>query len=848
MAKRLNPRNRPASERPKRPDSPPSTPPPDEPPRPTTGSSDLGRVEPRAIEAEMQQSYLDYAMSVIVSRALPDVRDGLKPVHRRILYAMGELGLRASARYRKSALVVGEVLGKYHPHSDTAVYDSLVRMAQPFAMRAPLVDGQGNFGSLDGDTAAAMRYTEARLTKVAEELLADIDKDAVDFVPNYDGSQKEPTVLPAKVPNLLLNGTVGIAVGMSTSIPPHNLGELCAASSILIDNPHASVDDLLKVLPGPDFPTGGTVYGASDIKAVYATGKGSIVTRAKAEIVEEKSGYRILVTEIPYQVNKATLVEKIADLVREKKIDGIRDLRDESNKEGVRIVIELKKDSYPKKVLNRLYTTTSLQESFHVNMLALVDGLQPRVLTLKMVLEEFLKHRQVVVRRRTAFELEQVKKRLHILKGFLIALASLDAVIKTIKDSADREDAKQNLMKRFKLSVLQADAILEIKLSQLANLERMRIEQEYKDKVRLEKELEGILASPKRILGIIKTELASLQEKHGTPRLTAVNRQPVGEFKQEDLIPNEATVVVITRDGYIKRLPPDTFKTQGRGGKGVIGLTTKEEDSVEHLIATMTHADLLFFTTSGRVFQLKAYDVPAASRTAKGQAIANFLELPPSEKVSSVLSVKEIGSAKFLVMVTKNGVIKKVEINAFETVRRAGLIAIRLKPGDVLEWVKPSTGKDNIILVSREGQAVRFTESDVRDMGRAAAGVRGMRLKKGDTIVGMDVIAGGQNQGKLFTVSTLGFGKRTPLTQYKVQGRGGSGIKTSDVTAKTGPLVSAMVLTEEREAFDFIIISDKGQVIRLPVKSVSTLGRATQGVRLMRFKEVKDEVANITLL
>jgi DNA gyrase subunit A len=825
--------------------------PPDDtkPPEPTAsaGSSDFGRVEPRAIETEMQQSYLDYAMSVIVARALPDVRDGLKPVHRRILYAMGELGLRANSKYRKSALVVGEVLGKYHPHGDTAVYDSLVRMAQPFSMRVPLVDGQGNFGSLDGDTAAAMRYTEARLTKVSEEMLQDIDKDSVDFVPNYDGSQKEPTVLPAKVPNLLLNGTVGIAVGMATNIPPHNLGELCDAVALLIENSHTSVEELLRVMPGPDFPTGGTIYGASDIKAAYATGKGAIVTRAKAEIVEEKGGFRIVVSEIPYQVNKSTLVERIADLVREKKIEGIKDLRDESNKEGVRIVIELKKDSYPKKVLNRLYTTTSLQETFHVNMLALVDGIQPRVLTLKMVLEEFLKHRQIVVRRRTAFELTQVKKRLHILKGFLIALASLDAVIRTIKNSADREDAKGNLMKRFKLTAIQADAILEMKLSQLANLERMRIEQEYKDKVKLEKELEGILSSPKKILGIIKTELVELKEKHGTPRITAVNSQPVGEFRQEDLIPNEATVVVITRDGYIKRLPPDTFKTQGRGGKGVIGLTTKEEDMVEQFFATNTHADLLFFTTSGRVFQLKAYDVPAASRTAKGQAIANFLELPPAEKVSSVLSMKEIGSSKFLVMATRSGVIKKVEINAFENVRRSGLIAIRLKSGDILEWVKPSTGKDDVILVSKLGQSVRFKESDVRDMGRAAAGVRGMRLKKDDTVVGMDVISAG-SKGLLFTVSTLGYGKRTLLSQYKVQGRGGSGIKTSDVTTKTGPLVSAMVVTDTHEATDFIIISDKGQVIRLPVKSVSTLGRATQGVRLMRFKEPKDEVANLTLL
>jgi len=811
----------------------------------------LGNIEPRPIVTEMQESYLDYAMSVIVSRALPDVRDGLKPVHRRILYAMWSIGLRSGAKYKKSAAVVGEVLGKYHPHGDSSVYDAMVRMAQDFAMRYTLVDGQGNFGSMDGDNPAAMRYTEARLDAIATELLVDLDKNTVDFSPNYDGSHKEPRVLPAKLPNLLLMGNVGIAVGMATSIPPHNLTEVIDAVLHLIDNPEADVTDLMQFIKGPDFPTGGTIYNQADIKAAYATGKGAIVIRAKADIVEAKNGsFNIIVNEIPYQVNKATLVERIAELVRDKKIDGIRDLRDESNKDGVRVVVELKKDAYPKKVLNRLFTLTQLQETFHVNMLALVDGIQPRVLTLKMVLEEYLKHRQVVVRRRAEYELDLAKKRDHILQGLLIALANIQEVIRTIQKSKDKDEAKANLIAKFKLSDPQATAILEMRLQQLANLERLKIEQEHQEKLALIKELESLLASAKKILGVIRQELSDIREKFGDERKTEVVKGAVGTFSQEDLIPNEATVVVLTTDGYIKRLPPDTFRTQSRGGKGVIGLTTKEEDQVAHFFSATTHADLMFFTTTGRLFMLKAYDVPQASRTAKGQAIVNFLQLTGEEKIASVLSGEDLKSFKFLMMVTKNGIIKKVALNQFENVRRSGLIAIKLKPGDRLRWVKPTSGKDHVMLVTAKGQAIRFEESKVRDMGRNAAGVRGMRMKGSDEINGMDIV----NEGKpgsteqILCVMANGYGKRSALSNYKIQGRGGSGIRTAHITDKTGPIAAAMIVDAKAETQDLIVISAKGQVIRLPLKSVSVLGRDTQGVRIMKFNDEKDKVANVTFV
>ncbi len=814
-------------------------------------SGAIGKIEPIQIVDEMQTSYLDYAMSVIVARALPDVRDGLKPVHRRILYAMWHLGLRHTAKFLKSARVVGDVMGKYHPHGDSAIYDSLVRMAQEFSMRETLIRGQGNFGSMDGDAAAAMRYTEAKLEAIAEEMLFDIEKNTVEFSPNYDGSQKEPRVLPSKLPNLLLNGTMGIAVGMATNIPPHNLTELCNGIIALIENPKISIEDLLEHIKGPDFPTGGIIYNKKDIAAAYATGRGGIVLRAKADIDEMKNGqFRILVSEIPYQVNKANLIEKIATLVQEKKVEGIKDLRDESNKDGVRIVIELKKDSYPKKVLNRLYQTTELQTTFHFNMLALIDGLQPRVLNLKSVLEEFVKHRQDVIKRRTEFDLEKAKERAHILEGLKKALDQIDAVINTIRKSKDKDDAKANLMSKFKFTERQTVAILEMRLQQLANLERQKIEDELKAMKALIKELEDILSSPKKILGIVSKETRDLMEKFGSERKTQIISHGVKEFTMEDVVPNEPTLIMTTRDGYIKRLPTDTFKTQGRGGKGVIGLETKEEDVVDSLITTNTHDNLLFFTTRGRVFQLRAYDVPQASRTSKGQALVNFLQLAPNEKVSAILSMDDINKYKFLVMVTTKGTIKKSALADFANVRRSGLIALKLKADDMLEWVRPSTGKDEIITTTKEGQAIRFKESDIRPMGRTAGGVRGMRLKSSDEIVGMDVIDPELVKKKILeilVISEQGLGKKTDISEYKIQGRGGSGIKTMAITDKTGKLMSAKVINTA-EKMDLMLISVKGQVVRTPLDSISSLGRATQGVRVMRFKEEGDRVASMTVL
>lgn len=1253
----------------------------------------IGRVEPRELVDEMQTSYLDYAMSVIVARALPDVRDGLKPVHRRILYAMWHLGLKHTAKFLKSARVVGDVMGKYHPHGDSAIYDSLVRMAQDFSMRLPLVNGQGNFGSMDGDPAAAMRYcvtgdtlimtdrglipidtisnkneeaihlkvlsyqgekktavkffnsgkhaithlktahgyelrgsrnhpvlcwgkndfgmpsprwklleeittddyvmlyrasgmfpkhppsllpyqpqrsakekpivlpkrmtrdlafllgalvsegsfhqnkilfnnkdmnfygqvkravmktfpgvtlyeraikgdcrefelyhqqtvrflkaigfdevrsekksipfailespksiqktflqtmfegdgsthlntdkrhggktlelayhskstllmrqlkivllmfgvstnmpyrdrrhecyklqisgvanlrvfereigfvsrrkrailaqahamngtrlsqndvipflnaylrqnypinfvkkhnldrysklnehvdtlsrilsatdkrlvawlrnhhyffskvasieqtvtpdnvysvkvdsschsfiangfinhnTEAKLHAIAEELLLDIEKNTVDFSSNYDGSQQEPKVLPSKLPNLLLNGSMGIAVGMATNIPPHNLTELCDGVVALIDNPKITVEDLMEYIKGPDFPTGGILYNKKDILAAYATGRGGITLRAKTEIQEipAKGGqgkdgqFRILVTEVPYQINKANLIEKIAELVQEKKLEGIKDLRDESNKDGVRIVIELKKDAYPKKVLNRLFQITELQTTFHVNLLALVDGLQPRVLNLKSVLEEYLRHREVVVRRRTEFDLLKAKDRAHILEGLKKALDKIDLIIATIRKSKDREDAKANLMEKFKFTDRQSVAILEMKLQQLANLERQKIEDELKEKLTLIKELENILAHPKRILGIIKQEVNAIKTQFGDERRTQIIAHGVKEFSMEDVIPNEPTIIMVTHDGYIKRMPVDTFKTQGRGGKGVVGLTTKAEDVVEQLISTNTHDNMLFFTTRGRVFQLMAYDVPQASRTAKGQALVNFLQLAPNEKISAILSMADMSTYKYLVMVTTKGTIKKTELADFGNVRRSGIIALKLKIDDRLEWVRPSTGKDDIMIVTAEGQAIRFKEAGVRGMGRTAGGVRGMRLKSKDDVVGMDVVEPElvkQKVLELLVVSENGLGKRTPIGEYKVQGRGGSGIKTMAVTAKTGKIISARVINNTKEE-DVMAVSTNGQVVRTPLSTISTLGRATQGVRVMRFKEDGDKVASITLL
>jgi DNA gyrase subunit A len=803
----------------------------------------------QALVEEMKTSYLDYAMSVIVSRALPDVRDGMKPVHRRILYAMWKIGLRPNAKFRKSATVVGEVLGKYHPHGDSSVYDAMVRMAQEFSLRYMLVNGQGNFGSIDGDGAAAMRYTEAKLQKISEELLSDIEKETVDFMPNYDGSQKEPVVLPARVPNLLLNGSMGIAVGMATNIPPHNLSEVVNATCHLIDNPQADVDALMEFIKGPDFPTGGIVYDVKELKSAYSTGKGGVVVRAKTEISEGKRGFKIIISEIPYQVNKSTLLEKIANLVKDKKITGVSDLRDESNKEGIRIVVYLKDSAYPKKILNSLYKHTQLQDKFHFNTVALVDGIQPKLLSLKSILTEFIKHRQEVVTRRVTFDLDKAKDRAHILEGLVMALEKIDLIIKTIKQSKDKEVAKVNLIKKFKFSERQAVAILEMKLQQLANLERLKLEEELKEKKKIIKELTAILKDPKKILKIIQDELNEIKDKYGDERRTKIIKGKVDQISSEDLIPKEDIVVIMTKDGYIKRMSTDNFHTQNRGGKGVMGSATKEEDVIERLFSCTTHSDLLFFTSRGRVFQLKAYEIPVATRQAKGQNIVNFLQLAPEEKVNAILPNDEISEFKYLMFVTNNGLIKKTEIDKFSNVRKSGLISIKLKDGDFLKWVKPTTGKDEVVLVTANGQSIRTKEKNIRSMGRSASGVRGIRLKGDDQIVGMLIVNSAKaDKNKLSIVMENGFGKKTVLKAYKVQGRGGSGIKTAKVTSKTGKIVSAFMANEENKDKDIIIISTGAQVIRLGLKNIPTIGRATQGVRLMRFKKAGDKVASVTIV
>ena len=806
-------------------------------------------VRPREITDEVRDSYLDYAMSVIVSRALPDVRDGLKPVHRRILYAMHELGLRPAARFRKSAAVVGEVLGKYHPHGDISVYDALARLTQPWAMRAPLITGQGNFGSIDGDAAAAMRYTEARLAPLAEEMLRDIEKETVPFVDNYDNTRREPSVLPAAVPNLLVNGTVGIAVGMATNIPPHNLREVIDALVSLAVHPHATVEDLLAFVKGPDFPTGGFVFSIQDIAQAYASGKGAMVTRAKTEIEELKEGeFRIIVTEIPYQVSKASLLEEIALGVKEKRLEGIRDLRDESDKEGIRVVIELKRDAYPKKVLNQLFAHTQLQRTFHLNMLALVDGIQPKVLTLKGVLECYLEHRKVVVTRRSQFELARAKERAHILEGLKKALDHITEVINTIKASPTKEEAHTRLMAKFRLTDPQATAILDMRLSTLAGLERQKVEDELKEKRRLIQALEDLLGSPKKILGVVVDELKTLKDRYGQDRRTTIVPQAAGEFSQEDLVPDEDTIITVTTAGYVKRMPLTAYKIQGRGGKGVIGMVTKEEDTVDTLLVTRTHADVLFFTNTGKVFATKAYELPLGSRTAKGQALQNFLSLNSAEKVTAVLALPKDAKAQVLFMVTRQGTVKKIPTEAFAHVRRSGLIAIKLSEGDRLDWVVPSRGKDGIMLVTAKGQLIRFRETDVRPMGRPAAGVRGMRLKRGDEIIGVAVIPAESKdkEAHVLVLTEHGFGKRSALTAYKVQRRGGSGIKTANVTTKTGPVVGmALVPTALEHDATVIVTSAKGQVIRVPLPSISILGRATQGVRVMRL-ESGDTVASFT--
>ncbi len=808
-----------------------------------------GIIRDRAITEEIQQSYLDYAMSVIVSRALPDVRDGLKPVHRRILYAMWGSGLRSTAKFRKSATVVGEVLGKYHPHGDVAVYDSMVRMAQDFSLRYPLVWGQGNFGSMDGDSAAAYRYTEAKLRPIAEEMLLDIDKETVDFVPNFDGVHKEPTVLPSKLPQLLLNGTVGIAVGMATNIPPHNLEELVEGISYLIDHPDATVDDLLKYVKGPDFPTGGIIFNKKDIREAYATGRGKIVTRAKADIIEVKEGvFHIIVTEMTYATNKADMLEKIACLVRDGKVQGIRDLRDESDKDGVRVVIELKKDAYPQKVLNKLYATTDLQKNFNVNMLALVDGIEPQVLNLKAMLEYYVAHRVEVVRRRAEYDLRKAKERAHILEGLSKALDHINEVIETIKRSQTKETAHKNLRDKFKFSDIQATAILEMRLQTLAGLERRKIEDELAEKKKIIAFLQDLLRHKDKMLALIKSELQEMKKKYGNGRKTAVVLSEVGTFRQEDVIPNEEAVISLTRGGYIKRMNPSAYRVQKRGGKGVIGASTREDDVVMLFRAVMTHDDLLFFTNFGKVFQLKAYEIPESTRTSKGNSAVNFLQLAPEEKITEIIAFNKDDDYKFLCMATTQGVVKKTKIEEFLKVRRSGLFAIKLDEKDSLGWVKPTVGSDEIVLVTKKGQSIRFKESNVRSMGRTAAGVWGIRMKKDDILVGMDVVAKGQKGIELLALAQNGYGKRSALKFYKVQNRGGSGIKTAKVTPKTGDLVWAkLVSTDETQQEDMIVITERGQVIRIPLKSVPLLGRATQGVRIMRPK-TKDQLSAATIL
>ncbi|MFA6521783.1 MAG: DNA gyrase subunit A [Candidatus Gracilibacteria bacterium] len=806
----------------------------------------LGGYPSRDVSREMEESYLDYAMSVIVSRALPDVRDGLKPVHRRILYAMHELGLSASARYRKSAAVVGDVLGKYHPHGDSAVYDSMVRMAQDFAMRYPLVNGQGNFGSIDGDSAAAMRYTEAKMEKITDEILNDIDKQTVEFRDNYDGTRKEPAVMPSKIPQLLLNGVSGIAVGMATSIPPHNLNETIDAVIHEADHPEATIEDLMEFIKGPDFPTAGIIYGKNAIQAMYVNGRGGVVIRAKAEIVERKSGrFDIVVTEIPYQVNKSMLVAKMADLVREKKIVGISDIRDQSNREGIEIMIELKKDAYPKKILNQLFKYTDMQTTFNMNMIALVDGIQPRLLNLKQVLDYFIDHRKVVITRRTAYELKVAKERAHILEGLKKALDHIDAVIKTIKESKTKEEAHDALMKKFKLSDLQASAILEMRLQTLAGLEAKKITDELKEKLDLISNLESILADPKKVLKIMKEELAEIKNKFGDERKTKIVAHQIGEFSAKDTIPNEPMVVALTRENYIKRLPPSTFRTQHRGGKGVMGMSTKEDDEIKIICHTKNHEEILFFTNKGRVFKLPVYEIPQASRTSKGQAIVNLLQLQENEFVSSMLNVSEKFTGQYLFMATREGTAKKTPVKDFENVRRSGLIAIKLRDGDSLEWVKEVNKGDQVFIATSLGKSIRFDQEDCRPMGRPSMGVRGIKLQPKDFCVEMDIVKNAAEAEALIVMEN-GLGKCTKITNYRLQGRGGSGVKTARVTPKTGKIVGAKIFSDKANA-DLIMVSKVGQIIRLNLQDIPSQGRATQGVYLMRMDK-GDFLASVSLI
>ncbi len=801
-------------------------------------------VERRKVEDVMEDSYLRYSMSVIVARALPDVRDGLKPVHRRILYVMNRMGITPGGKTVKSAQIVGEVMGKYHPHGDSAIYESMVRMAQPWAMRYMLVNGQGNFGSMDGDPAAAYRYTEAKMTNQAEAMLADIEKETVAFRDNYDGTRQEPEVLPAKLPNLLLNGQIGIAVGMATNIPPHNLNEIVDATITLIDNPQATLEDLLQHVKGPDFPTGGIVYGRDSIRTAFATGRGGVVVRGVASIEEgAKARHQIIISEIPYALNKESLILKIADLVKEKKITGISDIRDETARGEVRIVIDLRKDAYPKKILNQLYKLTPLQTAFHYNMLALVDGIQPRILGLQDILQEYLKHRQTVVRRRTEFELRKARDRAHVLEGLKIALDHIDEVIATIRASQTTEEAQENLIKQFKLSEIQAKAILAMQLRTLAGLERQKIEDELAELLKIIAGLEKILASEKEILKLIKAELLDMKKQFGDERRTKIVAGELNKMSDEDLVPDEQVAVTLTSANYIKRSSVGEYKRQGRGGKGKRGMVTREEDMIEHVVNASTHDFLLFFTNRGRVFRLKTYEVPAASLSAKGIALVNLLQLQPEERVSSIINISKGDKEGHLFMCTVRGVVKKTPFEQYKNVRATGLIAINLDDGDELRWIRMTSGDDEIIISTALGQAIRFDEKGVRPMGRVSRGVRGIRLRPDDEVIGMDTV---KKDSSIFVISKYGYGKRTKVEQFTAHARGGVGIRSAVVNTKTGNLIGVKTLTADASQ-EVIIISQQGQTIRLGLKNIPSLGRATQGVRIMRLNG-KDEVVSLALV
>lgn len=798
------------------------------------------------IVPEMKKSYLDYAMSVIVSRALPDVRDGLKPVHRRILFSMHELGLTHTAKFRKSALIVGDVLGKYHPHGDASVYDAMVNLAQGFKTRYPLVFGQGNFGSIDGDSAAAYRYTEAKMAKISSEMLRDLEKETVELTPNFDNTRKEPSVFPSAIPTLLLNGTLGIAVGMATKIPPHNLSEVMDALAYLADNKDATTEDLCKFIKGPDFPTGGIVFNEKDIVRASSTGRGGVVVRGEAEIMEGKSGAsQIVITSIPYQVNKSEMIVKMADLVKEKKIEGIRDIRDEST-EDIRVVIDLKSGAYPQKILNALYKYTDMEQTFNYNMLALVGGV-PRTLSIKGILEEFILHRKDVVKRRTQFDLRKAEEREHILLGLKKALDHIDEIIRIIKKSKDVVEAAKNLIKQFKFSEIQAAAILDMKLQKLAGLERKKIEDELKSVQDLISELKSLLASNAKMLIVIKNEFIAIKEKYGDERKTKIIKRGVSDINVEDLIPDTESVVVLTSGGYIKRTDPAEYRAQRRGGVGVVDLNTKEEDFITIFLTASNHNDLLFFTDRGKAYQMKMYDIPEGKRATRGKSIMNFLSLGEGEKVTSVLAMpKELKNMKLsMLMITKMGIVKKVSADSFKDVRRSGIIAIKLQDGDELMASRFIEEGDNAVIATSGGQSIRFKGSDAREMGRSAGGVRAIKLKKDDFVVGADVVKKGDKESKLLVMTENGFGKMSKLGDYKIQKRGGSGIKTAKITKKTGVLMVGKVITDKEE--ELIAISKNGQVIRVNIKEIPTLGRQTQGVRIMRLRE-DDSIASLTCL